>query len=262
MRKIADQCGAVLMADIAHFAGLVAGGVVVNAENPVPYADIITTTTHKTLRGPRGALILCKKEYAEYVDKGCPMVMGGPLPHVMAAKAVALREANRPEFKAYAYKIVENAQKLAAECLKLGLAVVTGGTDNHLILVNVNPLGLTGRQAESALRECGITLNRNSLPFDPNGPWYTSGLRLGTPAVTTLGMGQEEMTEIAFIVSLVLRNTQPANANGNGLSKAKYTVNATAKEQARERVHKLLSRFSVYPEFKMEFLLPFLNGKG
>jgi glycine hydroxymethyltransferase len=262
MRKIADQCGAVLMADIAHFAGLVAGGVFVNAENPVPYADIITTTTHKTLRGPRGALILCKKEYAEFVDKGCPMVMGGPLPHVMAAKAVALREANKPEFKSYAHKIVENARQLAAECQKKGLCVVTGGTDNHLILVNVNPLGLTGRQAESALRECGITLNRNSLPFDPNGPWYTSGLRLGTPAVTTLGMGQAEMTEIAFIVSLVLQNTQPANGNGNGLSMAKYTINATVKEQARERVHKLLSRFSVYPEFKMEFLLPFLNGKG
>ncbi|RPI77940.1 MAG: glycine hydroxymethyltransferase [Desulfobacteraceae bacterium] len=262
MRKIADQCGAVLMADIAHFAGLVAGKVFEGKENPVPYADVITTTTHKTLRGPRGALILCKKEYAEYVDKGCPMVMGGPLPHVMAAKAVALLEANKPEFKVYARHIVENARHLAAECLKLGLTVVTGGTDNHLLLINVNPLGLTGRQAESALRECGITLNRNSLPFDPNGPWYTSGLRLGTPAVTTLGMGHSEMAEIAGILSIVLQNTKPASGNGSGWSKAKYRLESNIKRQVQERVGNLLSRYSVYPEFKMEYLLPFINGKS
>ena len=167
MRAIADEVGAVLMVDMAHFAGLVAGKVFTGADDPVAHADVVTTTTHKTLRGPRGGLVLCRKAFAEYVDRGCPMILGGPLPHVMAAKAVALREASAPSFRDYARRVVENAQALAAACQQQGLHVVTGGTDNHLLLVDVGRLGLTGRQAEAALRTCDITLNRNALAGRP-----------------------------------------------------------------------------------------------
>ena len=256
LKEIAERVGAVFMVDMAHFAGLVAGGVFEGEYNPVLYADVVTTTTHKTLRGPRGGLILCKKEFAEAVDKGCPLVLGGPLPHIMAAKAIALKEANTPEFKKYAKKIVENARAMAAECQNLGIKVTTGGTDNHLFLVDLRDSGLTGRQAESALRECGITLNRNSLPFDPNGPWYTSGLRIGTPAVTTLGMGKEEMKEIASIIKLVLNNTKPVVVNGE-VSKAKYEIPEKIKIEARQRVKNLLSRFVLYPEIDLELLKNF-----
>jgi glycine hydroxymethyltransferase len=256
LKEIAERVGAVFMVDMAHFAGLVAGGVFEGEYNPVLYADVVTTTTHKTLRGPRGGLILCKKEFAEAVDKGCPLVLGGPLPHIMAAKAIALKEANTPEFKKYAKKIVENARAMAAECQNLGIKVTTGGTDNHLFLVDLRDSGLTGRQAESALRECGITLNRNSLPFDPNGPWYTSGLRIGTPAVTTLGMGKEEMKEIASIIKLVLDNTKPVVVNGE-VSKAKYEIPEKIKIEARQRVKNLLSRFVLYPEIDLELLKKF-----
>jgi len=256
LKEIAERVGAVFMVDMAHFAGLVAGGVFEGEYNPVLYADVVTTTTHKTLRGPRGGLILCKKEFAEAVDKGCPLVLGGPLPHIMAAKAIALKEANTPEFKKYAKKIVENARAMAAECQNLGIKVTTGGTDNHLFLVDLRDSGLTGRQAESALRECGITLNRNSLPFDPNGPWYTSGLRIGTPAVTTLGMGKEEMKEIASIIKLVLDNTKPIVVNGE-VSKAKYEIPEKIKIEARQRVKNLLSRFVLYPEIDLELLKNF-----
>jgi len=190
MRELADEVGAVLMVDMAHFAGLVAGKVFTGDDNPIPHAHVVTSTTHKTLRGPRGGLVLCKKEFAEVVDKGCPSILGGPLPHVMAAKAVAFREALLPSFQGYARRIVENSAALAEGCQAEGMSVLTGGTDNHLLLVDVaGSFGPTGRQAESALRECRFTLNRNSLPGDVNGPWYTSGLRIGTPAVTTLGMG-------------------------------------------------------------------------
>ncbi|HQH26627.1 MAG TPA: glycine hydroxymethyltransferase, partial [Oligoflexia bacterium] len=205
LRQIADKTGAVLMVDMAHFAGLVAGQVFHGTANPIPYADVVTTTTHKTLRGPRGGLVLCRKEFAEYVDKGCPYVIGGPLAHVMAAKAICFTEANRPEFKTYAGRIVDNAQILAESLVSEGISITTGGTDNHLMLLDVAAsFGITGRQAEEAVRECGITLNRNSLPFDPNGAWFTSGLRIGTPAVTTLGMGHAEMKEIAAIFKLIL----------------------------------------------------------
>ena len=153
------------------------------------HAQVVTTTTHKTLRGPRGGMVLCDAEFAEQVDKGCPMVLGGPLPHVMAAKAIALQEASTPEFRTYAGKIVDNARALAQACLSAGLRVLTGGTDNHLLQIDVTPFDLTGRQAETLLREAGMTLNKNTIPFDPNGPWYTSGLRVGTAALTTLGMG-------------------------------------------------------------------------
>lgn len=258
MRAIADKVGAVFMVDMAHFAGLVAGGVFTGNFNPVPHAHVVTTTTHKTLRGPRGGLVLCVKEFAESVDKGCPAVMGGPLGHCMAAKAVALTEANLPSFKQYAAKIVANAKELAAACIAEGMSVATGGTDNHLMLINVSPFGLSGRQAESILRECGITCNRNSLPYDPNGPWYTSGLRIGTPAISTLGMGSAEMKEIAAIIKVVLAGTKPetitTGEHKGQESKAKYTIDPKAKDHARERVSALLSRFPVYPELDLGLL--------
>jgi len=258
MREIADACGATLMVDMAHFAGLVAGKVFEGEYNPVLWADVVTTTTHKTLRGPRGGMILCKEEFAESVDKGCPLVIGGPLPHVMAAKAIALIEASKPEFEDYAHKIVENAQALAKACMDEGIPVATNGTDNHLMLLDVTPFGLNGRQAETVLRNCGVTLNRNALPFDVNGPWYTSGLRIGTPAVTTLGMGEPEMKEIASIIALVLKNTKPARItkgeNAGSLSKAKAVTESGAAEEATRRVKALLDRFVLYPELDLTFL--------
>jgi glycine hydroxymethyltransferase len=249
MRQMADDVGATFMVDMAHFAGLVAGKVFTGDYNPVAHAHVVTSTTHKTLRGPRGGLVLCTKEYAEYVDKGCPAILGGPLPHVMAAKAVAFTEAQRPDFAAYATRIVENSQALAAACVEQGMTVLTGGTENHLLLVDVSKsFGLTGRQAESALRECGVTLNRNSLPADPNGPWYTSGLRLGTPATTTLGMGQPEMREIAKVVKAVLSNVKPATAANGKPSPAKYELEDSLKTSTKARVTDLLKSFPLYPE--------------
>lgn len=258
LREIADKAGSVLMVDMAHFAGLVAAGVFEGDFNPVLHAHVVTTTTHKTLRGPRGGMVLCKQEFAEYVDKGCPLVIGGPLPHVLAAKAIALTEANQPEFKAYGRKIVENAKAFAEACINEGMQIATGGTDNHLFLIDVRSFGLTGRQAESVMRECGITLNRNALPFDPNGPWYTSGLRIGTPAVTTLGMGKPEMQEMASIIKLILSHTKPAaiesGEHAGSLSKAKYTIDDKARREAKQRVRDLLNRFPVYPQLDLDFL--------
>jgi len=258
IKAIADKVNAVFMVDMAHFAGLVAGKVFHSEFDPVAHAHIVTTTTHKTLRGPRGGMVLCTKEFAENVDKGCPLVIGGPLGHCMAAKAVAFTEANSPSFKEYAAQIVKNSSALSGFCIEQGMTIATGGTDNHLFLINVTPYGLTGRQAESALRDCGITLNRNSLPYDPNGPWYTSGLRIGTPAVTTLGMKTEEMKEIAAILKLVLSNTKPETiASGNNAgkpSKAKYVIDEKAASEARAMVKKLLDRFPVYPQLDLELL--------
>jgi glycine hydroxymethyltransferase len=259
MRQIADKAGAVLMVDMAHFAGLVAGKVFTGEYDPVLHAQVVTSTTHKTLRGPRAGMVLSTAEFADALDKGCPLTMGGPLPHVIAAKAVAFREAGKPEFRDYAARIVENCRTLAASCGKNGLEVLTGGTDNHLFLVNVHHLGLTGRQAESSLHECHITLNRNSLPFDPNGPWYTSGLRIGTAAVTTLGMTPAEMEELGSVIALVLKNTAAVEnpgdtANSPGFSKVKYRIDETARAEALSRVEKLLSRFPVYPELDLELL--------
>jgi glycine hydroxymethyltransferase len=256
MRAIADRVGAVLMVDMAHFAGLVAGKVLREEFNPIPHAHIVTTTTHKTLRGPRGGLVLCTPEFQDSVDRGCPLVLGGPLPHVMAAKAVAFTEALRPEFAAYAQRIVDNARALAEAFLREGLNVVTGGTDNHLMVVDIaSTHGITGRQAEGAVRQCGITLNRNPVPFDANGPWYTSGLRFGTPAVTTLGMGKAEMEEIASVVALVLQNVRPATTKTGARDKAKYTLDDAVRAQARARVDHLLASYPVYPEIDLPFLL-------
>jgi glycine hydroxymethyltransferase len=263
MREIADKVGAVFMVDMAHFAGLVAGGVFEGDFNPTLHAHVVTSTTHKTLRGPRGGIVLCTEEFIEQVNKGCPLVIGGPLPHVVAGKAIAFTEANRPEYKQYARNIVDNARTLAQACIDEGLKVLSGGTDNHLMLIDVCPFGLTGRQAESALRDCGITLNRNSIPFDPNGPWYTSGLRIGTPAVSTLGMGAAEMREIGAIVKLVLANTKPAavesGKNAGQPSKAKYVIDSAAHDEARKRVKALLDRYPVYPELDLDLLKEFFG---
>lgn len=266
MREIADKVGAVLMVDMAHFAGLVAGKVFQGDFDPVAHAHIVTSTTHKTLRGPRGGVVLCKKEFAEAVDKGCPMVLGGPLPHVLSAKAVAFTEANTPEFRDYAKQIVRNAQVLAEALKSEGLVVATGGTDNHLMLLNVQEShNLTGRQAAGALRLCGITLNFNSLPFDPNGPLITSGLRLGTPAVTTLGMGTEEMKEIASIIRAVLDGTKPEiikeGPNAGKPSKKNFVVDINVQKREKARVLELLKQYPVYPNLDLDllkkyFLLP------
>lgn len=256
MREIADEVGAVFMVDMAHFAGLVAGKVFTGDYDPVAHCHVVTTTTHKTLRGPRGGMVLCKSEFSEWVNKGCPEILGGPLPHAMAAKAIAFREASRPEFRAYAQKIVDNAAALAAAAIDEGMEVLTGGTDNHLLLINVQKtFGLTGRQAESALRECGVTLNRNSIPFDPNGPWYTSGLRVGTPAATTLGMGADEMKEIAAIFKLVLSNTRPTTSRSGEQSRARYAVEPKAAEQGRARIAALLMPFPLYGNLDLDLML-------
>ncbi|OGN64593.1 MAG: serine hydroxymethyltransferase [Chlamydiae bacterium RIFCSPHIGHO2_12_FULL_49_32] len=244
MREIADSVQAVLLVDMAHFAGLVAGKVFTNEFNPIPYADIVTSTTHKTLRGPRGGLILCKKEYREAVDKGCPLVLGGPLPHVMAAKAVAFKEAGTSEFQTYARQVVGNARVFAAALMERGAKVVTDGTDNHLVLIDVAATyGLTGRQAENALREALFTVNRNMIPCDSQGPWFTSGVRIGTPAVTTLGMKEKEMQEIAEAIHGLLTACKSAPK-----SRALYEQDVAALKRARVTACGLLERFPLYPE--------------
>ncbi|MFA7692947.1 MAG: glycine hydroxymethyltransferase [Candidatus Hydrogenedentes bacterium] len=259
MREIADKVNAVFMVDMAHFAGLVAGGVFQGEENPVPYAHIVTSTTHKTLRGPRSGFILCQKEFAEYVDKGCPLVLGGPLPHVLAAKAVAFREANRPEYKQYAQRVVENSRALAKALTDRNFTLATGGTDNHLLLIDVAAsCGLTGAQAAAAIRACGITLNFNSLPFDANGPLITSGLRLGTAAITTLGMTPAEMEEIAALIRKILDHTKPAllktGNNAGKPSKRMFELDQHIQQEVLDQVKQLLDRFPVYPMLNLAVL--------
>jgi glycine hydroxymethyltransferase len=233
---------------MAHFAGLVAGGALTGDLNPVPNAEVVTSTTHKSLRGPRGGFVLCTDEYAPFVDKGCPMVLGGPLPHVMAAKAIAFAEARQPSFAGYASAILGNAQALAEGLLRRGVRLVTGGTSNHLVLADVAAsFGLTGRQAESALLEAGVVTNRNSVPRDANGAWYTSGIRMGTPALTTLGFGPDELDEIAGIVASVLGATAPAAVT----AKAKYTLDAKVAADCRERCADLLGRHPLYPGIEL-----------
>ena len=206
MADIAHEVGAIFMVDMAHFAGLVAAGL---HPNPVEYADIVTTTTHKTLRGPRGGMIMCKEEYAKAIDKSIfPGIQGGPLMHVIAAKAVAFGEALQPEFKEYAKQIIVNAQTLADALQQEGFTIVSGGTDTHVLLVDLRTVGLTGKVAEHVLDEVGITCNKNTIPFDPESPFVTSGIRLGTPALTTRGLHAEDMKEIANIISLVLKQPE------------------------------------------------------
>ena len=246
MREIADEVGATLVVDMAHFAGLVAGKVFTGDEDPVPHAHITTTTTHKSLRGPRGGLILATEEYAPAVDKGCPMVLGGPLSHVMAAKAVALAEARQPSFQAYAQSIADNAQALADGFTKRDAGLVTGGTDNHLVLLDVTSFGLTGRQAESALLDAGVVTNRNAIPADPNGAWYTSGIRFGTPALTTRGFGAAEFDRVAELVVDVLKNTEPAAAS-SGPSKAKYKLADGVADRVHAASAEILAANPLYP---------------
>jgi glycine hydroxymethyltransferase len=263
MKEIADSVGAVFMVDMAHFAGLVAGKVFVDEYDPIPWADVVTSTTHKTLRGPRGGLVLCKKEYASWVDQGCPLVLGGPLAHSIAAKAIAFKEANTPEFQDYAKRIVQNSAVLSEELQKHGIKLTSNGSDNHLMVLDVSGFGLTGRQAENAVREAGITLNRNSLPFDPNGAWYTSGLRIGTPALTTMGMGAAEMEEIAAVIYEILKSTVAdkiaSGPNAGQTSKAKATTDSEVLSAVQVRVSNLLAKFPLYPEIDTAVLRKLLN---
>lgn len=202
--KIAKEVGAFLFADIAHIAGLIAAGY---HPSPIPHADFVTSTTHKTLRGPRGGIIMCKAEYAKPIDRMIfPGIQGGPLMHTIAAKAVAFKEALDPEFKDYQKKIITNARRLADRLIEKGFKIISGGTDNHLMLVDLSNMNITGKEAEEALDKTGITVNKNSIPYDERPPTVTSGIRLGTPCVTTRGMGEKEMDEIADIISNVIRN--------------------------------------------------------
>ncbi|PYM74333.1 MAG: serine hydroxymethyltransferase [Candidatus Rokuibacteriota bacterium] len=223
-REIADEAGAALMADIAHPAGLVAAGL---HPSPVPYADFVTTTTHKTLRGPRGGMVMCRSAYAKDLDRTVlPGIQGGPLMHVIAAKAVAFREAQTPEWRVYQAQIIKNAKALAEALLALGYRLVSGGTDTHLLLVDLTPKGITGKDAQEALDRAWITVNKNGIPFDTKGPMVTSGVRLGTPAVTTRGMREPEMAQIAALIDGVLGSLG----------------NATAEAKVRGEVEELTSR--------------------
>ena len=230
IRRIADEVGALVMVDMAHIAGLVATGL---HPSPVPYAEFVTTTTHKTLRGPRGGLILCQEQFAKKIDQAIfPGTQGGPLMHVIAGKAVAFKEAASPEFKAYQAQVVTNAKFFAAALMNRGFRVISGGTDNHLMLVSVREHGLTGLQAERLLDSCAITVNKNTIPFDPEKPFITSGLRIGTPAVTTRGMKEAEMLEISGIIADVLDNPD----------------DESVLHAAKQKVESLTERFPLYPE--------------
>lgn len=229
-REIADEIGAYLMVDMAHIAGLVAAGL---HPSPVPHADFVTTTTHKTLRGPRGGMILCKEEFAKKIDKSIfPGIQGGPLMHVIAAKAVAFGEALQDSFKEYSQQVIDNSQQLGDSLMKEGLNLVSNGTDNHLLLVDLRSLGLTGKVAEKVLDDIGITVNKNTIPFDPESPFVTSGIRIGTAAVTSRGFGIDEMDEIASIIGDTLKNYE----------------NDGKLEEARKRVAALTEKFPLYPE--------------
>lgn len=251
MREIADSVGAILMVDMAHFAGLVAGKVFTGDENPVPHAHVVTTTTHKSLRGPRGGMVLATKEFAPDVDRGCPMVLGGPLSHMMAAKAVALAEARTAEFQTYAQDVADNAKSLAEGFLTRGAKLVTGGTDNHLVLLDVTNYGLTGRQAESALIDAGVVSNRNSVPQDPNGAWYTSGVRLGTPALTTRGFTADDFDRVAELIVDVLANTTPATTSAGTPGKAKYVIADGVAERTMSAAQELLDAHPLYPGLEL-----------
>ncbi len=228
-----------------------AGKVFVGDEDPVPHAHITTTTTHKSLRGPRGGLVLAQEEFAKDVDRGCPMVLGGPLSHVMAAKAVALAEARRPEFQTYAQNIADNAKSLAEGFLSRGATLVTGGTDNHIVLLDVSSYGITGRQAETALLDAGIVTNRNSVPNDANGAWYTSGIRLGTPALTTRGFGAAEFDKVADLVDQVLSNTSAGTNKAGAPSKATYKIADGIADRVRDQAAELLDKHPLYPGLEL-----------
>jgi glycine hydroxymethyltransferase len=228
-REIADEVGAIFVVDAAHFIGLVAGGAY---PSPVPHADVVSFTTHKTLRGPRGAIILCREEHAKAIDKAVfPMMQGGPLEHVIAAKAVCLKEAMQPDFREYAERTVRTARALAEGLAAQGVRVVSGGTDSHLALIDLQPIGMTGADAEAVCQEVGIALNKNAIPFDPLPPLTASGIRVGTPGPATLGMDEPEMPEIAGIMGEVLRSPESEGV----------------KERARASIRDLMERFPAYP---------------
>jgi glycine hydroxymethyltransferase len=228
-RSIADEIDALFLVDAAHFIGLVAGGA---HPNPVPYADIVTCTTHKTLRGPRGAMIMCKEEYASAIDKSVfPGWQGGPLMHSIAAKAVAFAEAQTDEFRAYSHQVVTNAKAMAATFEDEGLRVVSGGTDNHLMLVDLRPVGVTGKAAEERLDDVGITVNKNAIPYDPEKPFIASGIRVGTPAVTTSGMKERDVEEVGRLIARIVRDDSD-----------------DTKAEVRTKVADLTRRFRPYPD--------------
>jgi glycine hydroxymethyltransferase len=228
-RQIADDVGAIFLVDAAHFAGLVAGDA---HPNPVEHAHVVTCTTHKTLRGPRGAMIMCEEQFAQQIDKSVfPGWQGGPLMHSIAAKAVAFLEASTDGFKAYAKQVVSNAQAMAATLTEEGLRIVSGGTDNHLMLVDLRPVGLTGKEAEKRLDDVGITCNKNAIPYDPEKPFVASGIRVGTPAITTCGMKEEETREVAVLIARALKEDTDE-----------------AREDIRTRVRSLTDRFRPYPD--------------
>ena len=230
LREVADEVGAYLMADIAHIAGLVAAGA---HPSPIPYADVVTTTTHKTLRGPRGGVVMCKEELASDIDRAVfPGVQGGPLMHVIAAKAVAFKEALTQDFKDYQFQIVKNAKTISDSLLDQGFDLVSGGTDNHLMLVKLLDQAYSGKDAEQALESAGITLNKNTIPFDPTSPFITSGIRIGTPAVTTRGMKEKEMLQIAEMIGAILGNID----------------DEAVISKVRTEVSELCQRFPLYPE--------------
>ncbi|MFQ5839532.1 MAG: serine hydroxymethyltransferase [Candidatus Methylomirabilales bacterium] len=229
-REIADEVGALLMADIAHPAGLIAAGL---HPSPVPHADFVTTTTHKTLRGPRGGMVMCKEAHASTLNRALfPGVQGGPLMHIIAAKAVAFKEALSPEFRRYQAQIQSNARALAEALAGHGFRLVAGGTDTHLMLVDLRPKGLTGKVAETALERAGITVNKNAIPFDPEKPTITSGIRVGTPAVTSRGMGEAEMTQIAALIAEVLEEVEDGERQ----------------RRVRARVHEMCKQFPLYAD--------------
>jgi len=230
LREIADEVGAYLMADIAHIAGLVAAGV---HPSPIPHADVVTTTTHKTLRGPRGGVVMCRQEIAPAIDRAVfPGVQGGPLMHVIAAKAVGFKEALTPQFRSYQEQIVKNAAVIARTLLDQNFELVSGGTDNHLMLLKLLKMPYSGKDAEAALERAMITLNKNTIPFDPTSPFITSGIRIGTPAVTTRGMKEKEMVQIANMIGSVLRNIDDENVIA----------------RVRDEVAELCRDFPLYPE--------------
>jgi len=238
LRRIADKAGCLLMVDMAHIAGLIAAGL---HPNPVPYADVVTSTTHKTLRGPRGGFILCKTEHAEKIDKMTfPGTQGGPFMHIIAAKAVCFKEAASDEFKAYARQILANARALSQRLMEKGFDVVSGGTDTHLFLLDLTTKGLSGKKAEKALEDAGITVNKNTVPFDTRKPYIASGLRIGTPAVTTRGMGPDEMVQIAELIDRVLRLDEDSEDT------AKLAAFNAGIEAVKAEVHALTSRFPLY----------------
>jgi glycine hydroxymethyltransferase len=208
---------------------------------------VTTTTTHKSLRGPRGGMVLCQPEYADAVDRGCPMVLGGPLSQTMAAKAVALAEARQPSFQVYAQEVADNAVALAEGLMKRGVKLVTDGTENHLALLDVSSYGITGRQAESALLDAGIVTNRNAVPRDPNGAWYTSGVRIGTPALTTRGFGADEFDRVAELMVDVLSSTTPTTTSAGAPSKAKYVLADGVADKTKAASAELLDKYPLYP---------------